>query len=86
MNAKKNIGKKLGSDAIIADASCTRVYVYMSLVLLTSSLIYELTGFSYADALGVAGLAYFSINEGIEAFEKARGENEVVMNEKNDTV
>ncbi|MDX9947592.1 MAG: cation transporter [Bacteroidales bacterium] len=73
MNAKKNVGKKLDSDAIIADANCTKVCVYMSLVLLVSSLIYELTGFVYADAIGAAGLAYFSITEGKEAFEKAKG-------------
>ena len=73
MNAKKNTGKKLNSDAIIADANCTRVCVYMSLVLLVSSLVYELTGFAYADAIGAAGLAYFSFSEGREAFEKAKG-------------
>lgn len=73
LNAKKNVGKKLDSDAIIADANCTKVCVYMSLVLLVSSLIYELTGFIYADAIGAAGLAYFSITEGKEAFEKAKG-------------
>lgn len=73
MNAKKNVGKKLDSDAIIADANCTRVCVYMSLVLLVSSVIYELTGFAYADAIGAAGLAYFSVSEGREAFEKAKG-------------
>lgn len=73
MNAKKNVGKKLDSDAIIADANCTRVCVYMSLVLLVSSVIYELTGFAYADAIGAAGLAYFSITEGREAFGKAKG-------------
>jgi len=73
MNAKKNVGKKLDSDAIIADANCTKVCVYMSLVLLASSLIYEFTGFAYADAIGAAGLAYFSITEGKEAFEKAKG-------------
>lgn len=73
MNAKKNVGMKLDSDAIIADANCTKVCVYMSVVLLVSSLIYELTGFVYADAIGAAGLAYFSITEGREAFEKAKG-------------
>lgn len=75
MNAKKNVGKKLDSDPIIADANCTKVCVYMSLVLLVSSLIYELTGFAYADAIGAAGLVYFSISEGREAFEKVRGKN-----------
>ncbi len=73
MNAKKKIGKQLDSEPIIADANCTKVCVYMSVVLLTASLIYELTGFAYADAIGAAGLIYFSIMEGKEAFEKAKG-------------
>jgi len=73
MLAKKRIGKKLHSDPIIADANCTKVCVYMSLVLLASSLIYELTGFAYADVIGAAGLIYFSFTEGREAFEKAKG-------------
>ena len=73
MNAKKSIGKKLNSEPIIADANCTKVCVYMSLVLLVSSLIYELTGFAYADTIGAAGLIYFSVSEGKEAFEKVKG-------------
>jgi len=73
MNAKKNIGNKLHSEPIIADANCTKICVYMSLVLLTSSLVYEFTGFVYADVIGAAGLIYFSISEGKEAFEKAKG-------------
>jgi divalent metal cation (Fe/Co/Zn/Cd) transporter len=71
MNAKKTIGKKLNSEPIIADANCTKVCVYMSLVLLVSSLVYELTGFAYTDVMGAAGLIYFSFSEGKEAFEKA---------------
>ncbi len=74
MNAKKKVGRQLHSEPIIADANCTKVCVYMSLVLLVSSLIYELTGFAYADAIGAAGLIYFSITEGKEAFEKAKGQ------------
>jgi divalent metal cation (Fe/Co/Zn/Cd) transporter len=73
MNAKINIGRKLHSEPIIADANCTRICIYMSLVLLVSSLVYELTGFAYADVIGAAGLIYFSINEGKEAFEKVKG-------------
>jgi divalent metal cation (Fe/Co/Zn/Cd) transporter len=73
MNVKKKLGRMLKSEPIIADANCTKVCVYMSLVLLVSSLIYELTGFTYADAIGAMGLIYFSITEGREAFEKAKG-------------
>jgi divalent metal cation (Fe/Co/Zn/Cd) transporter len=73
MNAKRKIGRKLDSEPIIADANCTKICVYMSLVLLVSSLVYELTGFAYADTIGAAGLIYFSVSEGKEAFEKVKG-------------
>lgn len=73
MNAKKKIGRQLNSEPIVADANCTKICVYMSLVLLAASLIYELTGFAYADVIGTTGLIYFSISEGKEAFEKAKG-------------
>ncbi|HWR25182.1 MAG TPA: cation transporter [Methanosarcina sp.] len=75
MTVKRCVGKKLQSEPIISDSNCTKVCVYMSIVLLASSLIYELTGFAYADAIGAAGLIYFSISEGKEAFEKAKGKN-----------
>ena len=75
MNAKKKVGKQLNSQPIISDSNCTKVCVYMSLVLLASSLIYELTGFAYADVIGAAGLIYFSITEGKEAFNKAKGKS-----------
>jgi divalent metal cation (Fe/Co/Zn/Cd) transporter len=69
--AKRRTGKKLNSDPILSDASCTLVCIYMSVVLLISSGLYELTGFAYADVLGAAGLAWFSVREGREALEKA---------------
>jgi divalent metal cation (Fe/Co/Zn/Cd) transporter len=72
MKAKKSVGKKLKSEPIISDSNCTKVCVYMSIVLLVSSLTYELTGFAYADAIGAAGLIYFSLTEGKEAFDKAK--------------
>ena len=75
MRAKKITGRKLKSEPIIADSNCTKVCLYMSVVLLASSLVYEVTGFAYADAIGAAGLIYFSVSEGIEAFEKAKGKS-----------
>lgn len=72
MRAKRKVGRNLGSEPIICDSNCTKVCVYMSVVLLLSSLIYELTGFAYADSIGAAGLIWFSVSEGREAFEKAR--------------
>lgn len=70
---KRKIGKKLNSEPILADSNCTLVCIYMSIVLLVSSAIYELTGFAYADVIGAAGLIWFSVTEGKEAFEKAKG-------------
>jgi divalent metal cation (Fe/Co/Zn/Cd) transporter len=75
MTAKKRTGRKLNSEPIVADANCTRVCLYMSVVLLASSLIYELTGFAYADVIGAAALAWFSFTEGRESFEKAKGKS-----------
>jgi divalent metal cation (Fe/Co/Zn/Cd) transporter len=73
MKAKRSVGEKLNSQPIISDSNCTRICVYMSVVLLVSSLLYELTGFAYADVIGASGLIWFSFTEGKEAFEKAKG-------------
>jgi len=79
MKEKTRIGKNLKSEPIISDAKCTKICIYMSLFLLASSLIYEVTGFAYADSIGAIGLMYFSISEGKEAFDKAKGKFAVVM-------
>lgn len=71
---KKRTGRQLNSDAIIADANCNLVCIYMSIVLLLSSLLYAITGFGWFDALGAAGLVWFSVKEGRESFEKAEGQ------------
>lgn len=73
--SKINVGKKLNSDPVIADGKCTLVCVYMSIILLVSSLLYKTTGISWIDSLGAMGLAWFSFREGKEAFEKAKGKN-----------
>ena len=73
IRAKRDVGEKLDSAPILADANCTLVCLYMSLILLASSAIYELTGFGFVDSLGAIGLIYFSFKEGREAFDKARG-------------
>jgi hypothetical protein len=73
ITAKRRVGRALDSAPILADANCTLVCIYMSLVLLAASFIYQLTGFALVDSLGALGLIYFSIREGRESFEKARG-------------
>ncbi|MDQ6757042.1 MAG: cation transporter [Bacteroidota bacterium] len=69
---KTRAGKQLDSDAILADASCTKVCIYMSLVLLVVSGLYEVIKFKYFDSIGTLGIAYLSFKEGKECFEKAR--------------
>ena len=68
---KKKVGRELNSDAILSDANCTKVCVYMSFVLLMSSAIYALTSFTYIDSIGTLGLGFLSFKEGKECFEKA---------------
>ncbi len=70
---KRKVGRALDSSPILADANCTMVCIYMSLVLLASSLIYQFSGIGFVDSLGALGLIYFSVSEGKEAFEKAAG-------------
>ncbi len=70
---KTKVGRALGSEAILVDAQCARVCMYMSGLLLASSLLYSVSGIWFVDSLGALGLAYLSFNEGREAFAKARG-------------
>lgn len=73
VSGKRKVGRALNSQPILSDANCTMVCIYMSVVLLASSLVYELTGFGFVDSIGALGLIWFSYNEGKEAFEKAAG-------------
>lgn len=71
MTRKLRIGKKLNSDAIIADANCTKSCFYLSFILLASSGLYELFGIGWLDIAGSLGIAWFAFSEGRESFEKA---------------
>lgn len=75
MTAKLKVGEKLNSDAIIADANCTKACFYLSMVLLVSSGLYELTGIAYMDIIGSLGIAWFAFKEGKEALTKAKSNN-----------
>lgn len=69
---KMKIGKLLQSDAIIADANCTKTCLYLSIVLLISSAGYEITNIGGLDSIGALAIAWFSYKEGKEAFEKVK--------------
>lgn len=81
-NVKIKTGKQLQSDAILEDAECTKVCLYMSIVLLFSSAVYQLFKLPYIDGIGTLGLAYFSWHEGRECFEKVKKmkENSATLN------
>ena len=68
---KKKVGTELNSDAMIADANCTRVCMQLSFVLLIASLMYTIFEIGSVDALGSLIISGISFKEGKEAFEKA---------------
>ena len=72
MTSKLKVGRDLKSDAIIADANCTKTCFYLSFVLLAASGLYELFHIAYFDVLGSLGIAYFAFKEGRESFEKVK--------------
>lgn len=74
MRSKLKVGKKLNSDAIVADANCTKTCFYLSFILLVSSLSYEILKISYLDIAGSIGIAVIAFREGKESFEKSRSE------------
>jgi divalent metal cation (Fe/Co/Zn/Cd) transporter len=74
MNAKLKVGKSLNSDAIIADANCTKTCFYLSFILLASSGLYEIFRIGYFDILGSLGIAYYAFKEGRESFEKSKSQ------------
>ncbi len=70
---KMTIGKQYNSQALIADANCSKACMYLSVTLLVSSIGYAVTGIGMIDSLGAIGIAIFSYREGREAFEKSEG-------------
>ncbi len=69
---KIKVGKALQSDAIIADANCTKACMQLSFILLASSLGYELFDIGSIDAIGSLFIAGIAFREGKESFEKAK--------------
>ncbi len=70
---KMKIGKQFNSQALIADANCSKACMYLSIILLVSSVGYEITRIGAIDSIGAIGIALFSVREGREALEKSRG-------------
>ncbi|MGA7836748.1 MAG: cation transporter [Ignavibacteriaceae bacterium] len=71
MNAKLKVGNKMGSEAVISDAKCTKACLQLSVILLAASISYELFHLQYIDTIGSLAIAYLTFKEGRESFEKA---------------
>ena len=72
IRAKVSVGTKLNSQAILADAACTRACLQLSVVLLIASAGYQLTNIGGLDSIGALVIGGLCFREGKEAFEKAR--------------
>ena len=72
IRAKVSVGKQLSSQAILADAACTRACLQLSVVLLIASAGYKLTNIGGLDSIGALVIGGLCFREGKEAFEKAR--------------
>ena len=70
---KVKIGKQYNSQALLSDANCSKACMYLSIILLVSSVGYEITGMGAVDSIGAVGIALFSYREGREAFGKSKG-------------
>ncbi len=72
IRAKVSVGTKLNSQAILADAACTRTCLQLSVVLLAASAGYKLTNIGGLDSIGALVIGVLCFREGKEAFEKAK--------------
>jgi divalent metal cation (Fe/Co/Zn/Cd) transporter len=70
--AKVKVGRELDSQAILADAACTRACLQLSVVLLAASAGYMFTAIGGLDSIGALVIGVLCFREGKEAFEKAR--------------
>lgn len=71
--AKSRVGRTMGSRALVAEANCTWVCVYMSATLLVGLLATRFVGWWWADPLTALGILYWVIKEGKESFDRAAG-------------
>jgi len=72
IRAKVSVGEQLKSQAILADAACTRACLQLSVVLLIASAGYKLTDIGGLDSIGALVIGGLCYREGKEAFKKAR--------------
>ena len=64
IRAKVSVGKALNSQAILADAACTRACLQLSVVLLVASAGYKLTNIGGLDSIGALVIGGLCFREG----------------------
>jgi divalent metal cation (Fe/Co/Zn/Cd) transporter len=69
---KLRVAKRIGSEALKADAACSMTCAYMSLTLLVGLALNRIFSWWWADPLSALALVYFLIQEGREALHEAR--------------
>ena len=77
--SKRRVGQQLGSNLVVADANETRLCALLSASTLTGLVVYQVTGWSWIDAVAGFVIAVFAITEGREAWE-----GELVCNDHED--
>lgn len=70
---KIKAGNALNSQAIIADANCTRACMLLSFILFLSSIAYELWEIGMIDSIGAGIIALYAAKEGRESINKSKG-------------
>lgn len=71
--AKRRAGRRLGSNAVVADSTQTLLCTYLSAVLLLGLLLNTTLGWWWADPLAALVIAFVAGREGLEAW---RGEDD----------
>ena len=71
--AKRRVGHRLGSTAVLADSTQTLLCMWLSAALLVGLLLNTLLGWGWADPVTALVIAAFAAHEGLEAW---RGEDD----------
>lgn len=67
--AKRRVGERLGSKALVADAAETMFCAWLSVILLAGLGLNALFGWWWADPIAALGIVYFAFREGVENWQ-----------------
>lgn len=67
--AKREVGRRIGSQALLADAAETELCVWLSVILLAGLGLNSLFGWWWADPVAALGIVFFAVREGLENWQ-----------------